>query len=232
MNRRIALGIDGCRGGWAALIETPEGLRAEVLRGPAQLAAWFDAADAVGIDVPIGLPADGARAADAAARARLGPRRSSVFGTPVRAVLDASTYAEARAISVRVHRKGASLSAQAYHLLPKVREVDALLRDAPGRQRVVREVHPELSFAAWSGAPMQHAKKTDAGAAERRALIEQCWPATLVQSVLATSGAKADDWLDAFACLWTARRMQSGAASGVLESAERDAAGLAMNITF
>lgn len=228
----VVIGIDGCKGGWAALILGPGGLACEVVRTRERLAHWFDAASAVAIDVPIGLPVDGPRAADAAARARLGPRRSSVFGTPVRAVLEAGTYAEARAISVKVHRAGASLSAQAFHLLPKVREVDALLREAPSRQEVVREVHPEVSFAAWSAAPMAHAKKTAEGAAARRALVEARWGAPALREVLSTRGAREDDWLDAFACLWTAERMRSGAAQRVLDEAERDAEGIEMTITF
>ena len=65
----VVVGIDGCKGGWATLILGPGGLTCEVVRTKERLAHWFDAASAVAIDVPIGLPVDGPRAADAAARA-------------------------------------------------------------------------------------------------------------------------------------------------------------------
>jgi predicted RNase H-like nuclease len=47
------------------------------------------------IDIPIGLPDTGSRAADHAARVAVGPRWQSVFLTPIRAALEAPTYAEA-----------------------------------------------------------------------------------------------------------------------------------------
>jgi len=50
-----------------------------------QLLDMVEDAEAVGVDIPIGLPSKGVRAADAAARAFVGPRRSSVFPTPSRA---------------------------------------------------------------------------------------------------------------------------------------------------
>ena len=55
--------------------------------------------EVVAIDMPIGLSDDGARACDVAARRLLGRAGSSVFPTPVRAVLATDDYAEARAVS-------------------------------------------------------------------------------------------------------------------------------------
>ena len=64
-------------------------------------AKWLVSADVsaiqvIAVDIPIGLP-DSAepRAADIEARKLLGKRRSSVFPTPHRAVLEAPTYAKA-----------------------------------------------------------------------------------------------------------------------------------------
>jgi hypothetical protein len=93
----VVAGIDACRGGWVAIVTEDEEL-ADSLHAAtfAQLLRALAGAAAVGIDIPIGLPSDGVRAADLAARAFVGPRRSSVFPTPPRAALMAATYAEAQ----------------------------------------------------------------------------------------------------------------------------------------
>ena len=67
-----------------------------------------------------GLPASPPRLADRAARKFVGPRRSSGFPTPPRALLEAGTYAEARLVAKE--RFGIGISAQAYALGPKILE--------------------------------------------------------------------------------------------------------------
>ena len=48
--------------------------------------------------------------------------------------------------------------------LPKIREVDSLLRESAKARRAVREVHPEICFWALAGGrPMRHSKKTERG---------------------------------------------------------------------
>ena len=63
---------------------------------------------------------------------------------PPREVLGCATYAEARPVAP-------SLSAQAFGLVPRVREVDALLRArGPAVHERVVECHPEVAFAAMA----------------------------------------------------------------------------------
>lgn len=76
------------------------------------------------------------------ARRAVGPRRSSVFLTPVRAALEAGSQAVASERNARA--TGERVSAQAYALRRRILEVDAWRRTAPVR---VCEVHPEVSFA-------------------------------------------------------------------------------------
>lgn len=199
MTRQSAvLGVDGCPGGWiGALVD---GSTVEWLLLPDADAVLAVDAAAVGVDMPIGLPAVGPRACDVEARRLLGPRRSSVFPAPVRAVLAASTYAEARALSVAA--AGRSLSAQAWNLVPRIRDLDARLAE---HTRVV-EVHPEVVFARLAG-PLPP-KKTVEGAAARTAALRTwlpSWPP-------APRPARLDDALDALACAWTARRWLAGTA--------------------
>jgi predicted RNase H-like nuclease len=192
------LGVDGCPGGWIGALVT--GSSVEWLLLPDAAAVLAVDAAAVGIDMPIGRPAVGPRACDVAARRLLGPRRSSVFPAPVRAVLAASSYAEARTLSLAA--SGRSLSVQAWNLVDRIRDLDAALTD---HTRVV-EVHPEVVFARLAG-PLP-SKKTPSGQHLRAQALHQWlddWPPV-------PRPARTDDALDALACAWTARRWLAGEA--------------------
>jgi predicted RNase H-like nuclease len=117
----MVAGVDACRGGWVAIV-LKDGRFADSLVASsfAQLLDSLKHAEAVGVDIPIGLPNDGPRAADVSARAFVGPRRGSVFPTPTRAALLAATYAEARQVL-------SSLSAQSFALGKKILEVEGCL---------------------------------------------------------------------------------------------------------
>ena len=84
-----SVGVDGCPGGWVA-VELGDGhfSRAAFCPSFAEILTLVPEATAVGVDVPIGLPESGPRAADTAARAFVGARRSSVFTTPTRLLLE------------------------------------------------------------------------------------------------------------------------------------------------
>jgi predicted RNase H-like nuclease len=229
----VCVGIDGCRAGWIAVISEPSGVTAQLLTTVEDLVPRLSPTAVVAIDVPIGLVDAGARDCDRAARQRLGTRRgSSVFPAPIRPVLTAATHADACEICARI--EGKRMSLQAFAIVPKVREVDALLRGRPWLQSVVREVHPELCFAAWNGGvAMAHAKKTAAGRAERERLIEMWRPG--LHASLRTRWTRAevarDDINDALAALWTAERIAAATAERIPSDPEpRDAVGLPMRM--
>ena len=219
MRRPAVAGIDGCRGGWVVvtvLLGDRGGSRDAC--DVADVRAVTDLSDVVAdlesgrlaaaaIDIPIGLPARGPRAADVEARRRLGPRRSSVFPAPVRPILAARDYEDACALSRAVC--GKAISKQLFNILGKIREVDAL--QSPSLQDRLFEMSPELSFATLAGGPMANSKSTAAGRVERlRALAgEFVGVAPLVAHP--PLGARGDDVLDAFVGAWTARRFQAGA---------------------
>jgi predicted RNase H-like nuclease len=183
------VGIDGCRAGW--VVASRSGI---TLTPHLQLPRGVVA----GIDMPIGLSANGRRACDFKAREFLTTRRSTVFPAPPRSCLAATDYTEAKAIARRV--SGKSLSIQTFHLFVKIREVDALVRPADS-ERIV-EVHPECAFATMSGGQALPSKRTAEGIGLRRALI-----AAEFGPVPSTpTGARLDDVLDAFAVLWSMER--------------------------
>jgi predicted RNase H-like nuclease len=224
--------VDGCRAGWLVVGARldPSGEFGQLSWSMELEAASFIDADLVAIDMPMGLAADGPRSCDQQARALLGPRRSSVFPSPVRAALGAVDYREACDLSFAA--SGRKLSKQAYNLLPKIRQLDQLLLANPGRSDRVHEVHPELAFSQWNGGePMAHGKKTAAGAAQRQALVEAQFPglALKIRKGVAKSQLADDDILDAIACLWSARRLfRQGA---LVLGGERDSCGLPMRIS-
>ncbi len=229
-------GADGCRGGWircARETETGE-LRFALIARAAALLVEPPAPECLALDMPIGLPEAGPRACDREARARLGPRRNSVFPAPVRACLSATDHPAASRIAEAID--GRRVSAQTFNLFPKIVEVDAWLRGDPAARARVREVHPELAFAAWNGdRPMEWAKRTAEGHRERRALAED-WLGTGVIERARGDHPKSrvadDDILDAIANLWSAHRIAAGQSVRLPSRPERDGVGLPMEIVF
>jgi predicted RNase H-like nuclease len=206
-------GVDGCRAGWLCVEECEGRLDGHIFRSFAELLAAMPGASVIAVDIPIGLPEQGKRDCDTAARRALSPTRtSSVFPTPVQGVLHEERYA----VACQKHRDidGRGLSRQAFSILPKIREVNLLLQPNPGLQQRVREIHPEVCFAFWNwGVPMPHRKSSPVGQAERERLIDAEWPAQREVILDRLQGRyEIDDLNDAFAALWTAKRIASGTA--------------------
>jgi predicted RNase H-like nuclease len=202
------VGVDGCPGGWLAVAyddAQPALVPWVHATFPELLAAYPDAA-CIGIDIPIGLSSNGPRPCDVEARRVLGPRKSSVFPAPDARLLGVASYAEANALSRALTGQGHSR--QAFAILAKIAEVNQAM--TPALQRRVIEVHPEVSFWALAGRPMEHRKGAAAGFAERRALLEAAFPGlpipTRQQAAALARPATPDDVLDAMVVAWTARR--------------------------
>ena len=224
-------GVDGTPEGWVAVVcddslRNPEGF---ILNRLVELPRGLRV---VAVDVPIGLPDRGARDADRLARKALGePRRRSVFPSPVRPALGAGSWKDACARTERTD--GRSVSRQTFAILPKVAEADALVRSDPWARRTVHEVHPELSFAKWSGAPMVYGKKSQAGREERHELIAATFGPYVFERLresLRGHHVGADDLADAFAAVWTASRILTGKAERFPEAKTEDAEGVSMHI--
>jgi predicted RNase H-like nuclease len=225
------VGVDGCRGGWIAVLRQGPDFRWRRLAALAELFAGAPRPAVVAVDIPIGLTDRGARLCDREAREQLGARRACVFPAPIRPLLSATSRAEASARRRRLEGKG--VSCQAWAIVDKIREVDDLLRRHPAYRTVVREVHPELCFAALNGGrAVARSKHTAPGLARRVALV-RAWCGQAVVRALAERralGCGADDIVDAFATLWTADRIQRGRAIALPARPPRDSHGLPMAI--
>ena len=224
---RIA-GVDGCRGGWIAMVKDGASIAPRLCVSDEDLVALFRECAVVAVDIPIGLSERGPRSCDHHARRLLGRRSSSVFPAPLRPLLALSEYAEANRVARNLQKRG--ISKQGWAIVRKVDQIDRLLqrhRELRGR---VYEVHPEVSFAVWNGgAPIEASKHTKEGVAARRTLATAHFGEEALQSI--PRGAKEDDALDALAALWTAERILDGR-SRELGDARVDLTGLPMRIVY
>jgi predicted RNase H-like nuclease len=232
----LLAGVDGCRAGW--LVVLARSLARDAQEHQVRLCASFDevlhlepAPAVIAVDIPIGLltePQPGGRDCDRLARRLLGRRASSVFTPPIRQLLDATHYEHVRPYGVSV---------QAFHILPKIREVDRLM--TPALQQRVYEAHPELAFRSLAGHPLASRKKTMAGREARLCLLEHI-PSPLFHSIRPAyehilHGYKRihvapDDILDTYVLVWTALRIWHAHASRVPTVPPCDAKGLRMEI--
>jgi predicted RNase H-like nuclease len=238
----VVAGVDGCRGGWLAVLVGPDGpARAQArLFHPAKHVP--DMAAVVAIDMPIGLmdrPADGPRPADRAARAFLSDRNadglrgvgSRVFVAPTRAHLqvlrEGGDYAALRARFPR----GQAVSKQCYHICGKIIELDDLLAARPDTP--LREAHPEIAFAHRAGRTLAP-KRSAAGTAQRLDLLRAAGfdPETLAADLAGQRGWAGDDLLDACILALTAGRIAEGRHATLPHPADRDGRGLRMAIHY
>ncbi len=220
-------GADGCRTGWVICRRDIDGsLDIRVVK---TLAEACEGLSVLAVDMPIGLldTPRPARACEGEARARLPGKASSVFPTPCRPALACTSHANANAASKEL---GVGLNQQTFHLFPKMREVDALLRLRPRLKRIVREAHPELAFARMNGGqPVLSKKRQPDGYAERCRLLAEHGFACPVERL---AGAARDDIVDAIAVCRTALLIAEREATRLGPARARDRYGLPMNIWY
>jgi predicted RNase H-like nuclease len=222
------LGVDGWRGAWVGALL--DGRSVTLLALPDVRAVLaVPGVDVIGIDMPIGLPENAARPCDDEARRRLRGlgAGSSVFPTPVRAVLTTDDYAEARALSRAATDPPRAPSAQAFQLVKAIRSLDDALGDPPLDH--VHEVHPELAFRTLHDG-VRDPKATARGMAQRLAALRAVMD---VEEALLAAPLRvpAIDALDACAAAWSAQRLADGDAETVGDGA-LDRRGRPMRISW
>jgi predicted RNase H-like nuclease len=216
-------GIDGYKNGWVVVwdcngvtsVEYIQNLP-DILERKPEIAV---------IDIPIGLLQTGTREADHSARQVLKKRSCCVFTAPIRPMLECTSYDSAS--QCRLRAEGKSITKQSWAILPKIREVDAVLNTE--LQKIVREGHPEVSFALMNNnEPLSKSKHSYAGQQERTKLLQSSFPDIALSVEQNRSWRK--DVIDACALLWTARRISEGEAVAFPENSAIDARGLLMQI--
>jgi len=173
----IHVGVDGCPCGWYAVRRTPGTTTGQLYSSLEELWADNNDAERILIDILIGLPNrndsnHARRSCDIEAREQVGPRRTSVFFTPIRAVLDAESQPAASERSKDLTGRG--VSKQAFYLLKKMREMDQLFDSSPDVLETILESHPELCFVKFNDdEPLESKKKTEQGRNERLEIISR-----------------------------------------------------------
>jgi predicted RNase H-like nuclease len=215
------VGVDGCRAGWLAVCERGDEFSVELWPNLAPLfeQTWTMAC----VDIPVGLlGGNERRECDTLAREILGRQRSSVFFAPPREHIGALDYDE-----VRQH----GMSLQTFHLLPKIRQMDALIK--PEHQSFLREAHPELSYRTRSEKVLD-SKKNPLGQKQRQELLQELespfklrrWESGYLRRDVAL-----DDFLDAAILLEVAREWSWSEGHSV-GGKQRDSRGLKMEICY
>lgn len=215
-NSRWVAGVDGCPGGWIVVLrplDDPSAACAEFRSTFSQVLELV--ADVICIDMPIGLPVikgPGGRTADVEARAKLGPRKASVFSVPSRAAIMQSDYETACNVAMETSCPKRKVSKQAFNIFAKILQVDALM--TPQLQSRVYETHPEVAFWALNiEQPLPHPKRLKTGLDHRRSLLSDAGylPGFLTDTArFRPHKVGKDDLLDAAVCSWTAARIAKG----------------------
>jgi predicted RNase H-like nuclease len=192
------IGIDGYPGGWVAVYL--EGSR-QRFRYAASIETLLDrSCTRAMIDIPIGLPDHGYRDCDRAARAIVG---SSVFLGARWGLWDIESYPAANSHFHANNDKG--VSQQLWHLRSKLREINESM--TPETQERLQETHPELVFYRLNGGPLGARKTTREGRSRRVELLKGQGLSRIEEWIGQRWGAgiRADDLIDACACVVAAR---------------------------
>ena len=231
----LLAGVVPCRGGWlvAAGKLVGTGLFPEPAFVAKKLVEVVDAVPAysiVALAAPIGLPdkpTRRGRICEQEARKVLGwPRLGAILSAPaVPVAAKAHNYEEA------IRLNGGQLNRVVWGQIKHIREVRDVIQSHI--QRNVYEVHPELSFHQLNGdQSLTRSKHSHEGRKEREEIL-----VGRMQNVAARldeptpRGASRTNVLDAYATLWTARRIAARAVTRLPDSPEWNSDGLRMEIT-
>ncbi len=227
-------GIDGCPAGWIAVTIAAEGPLAPSVTITRDFADLTVGVEKIAVDMPIGLPdraGPGGRGPEAAVRTVLGGRKSSVFSVPSRSTVMQTDYRAACEVAFATSDPPRRISQQAFHLFPKIREIDEMLRLRPALLARVVETHPEVAFWKLNGdIPMSSPKSKAEGLKERADLLRSYGFDPSFLDTTRHRGAKRDDFLDACVCALVARRLLAGTAQPFPDPPLRDAHGLPVAI--
>jgi predicted RNase H-like nuclease len=219
----LAVGVDGCRGGWiAAALYLKPMVRTELrlFSTFAQLVRWHGtlrSCPIIGADIPIGAPERlGFRPCDNAARLRLGARRTSVFHVPDRELHRLTSFKDVQDIVARrrcSEPTSLGMSRQSFGIMAKILEVDLHLQSIESHERWLVEVHPEVSFLALTKRVLA-GKKSQEGRRHRREALRGVFAdidrqIAALRRTVARKRVEDDDIFDAYAALWSATRYRA-----------------------
>ncbi len=246
MDKKVFVGVDGCRAGWFAVFLEGENRsdcswKVEIFPEFSFLVDFLknnygQAEPLILIDIPIGLKTgSGERLSDIGARSLLKARKSSIFPVPCREAVYAETYKEACEVNEKL--TGKRISKQAWNIVPKIQDVDTFLVGNKSFREKVREVGPEICFQAFAGFPMKYSKKKVEGFLERKEALGNVCPFAdeVIEYALSKYRRKdlaKDDILDALAAVLTAKMGGMYGFKYVPNEPETDGKGLKIQMVY
>ena len=191
-------------------------------------------ADAVFIDIPIGLPEskeEDIQRPDSVARTMLpSKRKSTIFPVPCRQAVYAESEADTKRLNADI--LGRNMSQQTYGFTKMIRQVDTYLQQNPTWKNRLLESHPEVAFQLLNnGMGLLHSKHSEAGIEERIGILQK-HGVDPVPLLIDISLKQREDVLDAL-CL--ALSAQLGCRYGfrtIPNQASCDKQGIHMKMTF
>ena len=172
----FVVGIDWMKPCWLAAEIRGSEVALRKLTDISDINDYYLKADAVLIDIPVGLPEsieEKAERPDREARAYLATgRKSSIFPVPCRQVLGIEDYATASAENERI--LGRKLTSQSHGFMKMICQVDQFLEQNPSWKNRLVESHPEVAFQMLNrGEGLEYSKHTQDGIAERTAILQR-----------------------------------------------------------
>ena len=173
---RFAVGIDWMKPYWLAAVILGDEIKIRKLSSIEEISEHYINADAVLIDIPVGLPenvAESAARPDVEARNCLpAGRKSSIFPSPCRQAIRTKSYTEASCENERI--LGKKLTSQSYGFSKMILQVDDFLRENDAWRNRLMESHPELAFQMLNrGKGLHYSKHTEEGIRERIDILQR-----------------------------------------------------------
>ena len=226
----LSVGVDWKKGHWLAA--ELRGLSVTIKEYPdiASLCNAYMSADAIIIDIPIGLAEDASEADlrpdNEARRYLVTARKPSLFNAPFRPVIYAENTAEAWDINRTL---GGKLTPQGLALGKIIRQADEFLQKNPQWKNKLLESHPEVAFQKLNGdSGLCHSKHTDEGIRERCDILLKY--GIDIRSYMDT--AKNDDIADAVSLALIGKLGTENGFVTIPEKVHTDKTGLNMQITL
>ena len=172
----FSVGIDWMSPYWLAAEIWGEEISVRKLSNIAEINNYYLIADAVLIDIPVGIPENteqNASRPDREARNYLpADRKPTIFPVPCLQALHMESYADASAENERVLRK--KLTSQSYAFSKMILQADNFLAENTYWKNRLVESHPEVAFQMLNGGVgLLHSKHTEAGIRERVFILRQ-----------------------------------------------------------
>lgn len=168
----FTVGVDWCKGKWLAVKQENSILEYRKFINIEELCQEYSDADAMLIDIPIGLPEseeESIKRPDRLVSKMLGKNKSSVFNVPFRQIAMAEDKAEAWDLSRKLNAK---MQPTGMGLRYSIKQVDMFLQNNEQWKNRLIESHPEYAFMTLNyNKPLKFSKNTQEGQEERIAIL-------------------------------------------------------------